>query len=323
MSDNLISGNSTLGSAVSENAVSGKSKNTGLIATMPRSGTWYINTFFWFYIQLLRGKTELELPLDRGLLHAQNIEKKGRRIDINVNELLILHAVCPGFYHYQGQYRQAWDELNFYTEGFNIAEKLIKISEKTDFDPTLNKNVRIVYCCRNPLDQAVSFFRHIQKHENSKLRYYVDSDGKESLIKNVREYILNVGLESYIKQFFTFKAMKQMCPDNILMIKYENLARSPEHTFASILNHFGRDINSPYYQEEFAIALKLSSKDSVKEMEKIGGHSIGNDQSDPKESHMRGGAIGKWKKHLNNEDIKIVQQRLGCFGISLDEFDIE
>jgi len=61
-----------------------------------------------------------------------------------------------------------------------------------------------VYCYRNPLDQAVSFFRHVQNHNDPKHRYYVDSDGKQCLIKNVREYIFNVDLEEIQERLACF-----------------------------------------------------------------------------------------------------------------------
>ena len=304
--------------------MSDNNENIGLILTMPRSGTWYINMFFWFYCQLLQGRTELELPMGKekgaGTIHFKDMKKR-QGIDLGIDELFIQHSACPGFHRYRGEYRQAWDELRFYVEGFNVAEHLIKISEKTDFDPTLNENVRIVYCSRYPLDQAVSFFRHMQNHNDPRHRYYVDSDGKERFIENVREYIFAVGLESYIKQYFTFKVMKQMCPDNILLIKYENLTRDPGQTFVSILDYFGHDIRDISNQQKIAHAMALSSKDSIKKIERTIGHSIGSDQADANESHIRGGETGKWKKHLNNDDREEIQERLARFGLSLDDFD--
>ncbi len=296
-------------------------KRVGLVSIMPRSGTWYTNMFFWFYVQLLKGKTNLQLNPECLLLYVGDIAGQWQ-IDLGVNELLICHAECPGFGHYRGEHRQAWDELNYHVEGFNVGESRLKISEREDFDPVLNKNVRIAYCYRNPLDQAVSFFQHIQNHVDATLRCYVDSDGKQHSIENVREYILNVGLESYIKQFLTFKVMKQMCPDNILLIKYETLATEPARVFAGILDHLGHDIGNPSNQQKMAQAMALSSKDSIKRIERTIGHSIGGDQVDPNESHIRGGEIGKWKKHLNNDDLEEIQERLARFGLSLDDFDI-
>jgi hypothetical protein len=277
--------------------------------------------FFWFYLQLLTGKTDLELR-PGGLLHRKHIAKICN-IDLGVDELLICHNQCPGFEHYSGEYRQAWDQLNYYAEGFNFPNCLLKPDEKADYDPVLNSNVRIAYVYRNPLDQAVSFFRHIQNHKDARHRYYVDSDGEQHLIEDVRQYVLNVGLESYIKQFFTFKVVKQMCPHNLLMLKYETLTANPARGFAAILYHFGHDLSNPSNQQKIVQALALSCKDSIKRIEKTLGHSLVGDQADPNESHVRGGEVGKWTKHLNNDDLDEIQKRLARFGLSLADFDVE
>ncbi len=315
MADSVMSNDVTSTGDVSGSVTAEDTKEVGLIATMPRSGTWYNHIFFNCYNQLLQGNTDMYMS-------GSGTPPPLIDIDMGIKRLWICHAICPGFFRYQGQYRRDWDKLEFYNQGFNWAEGIV--NQKIDyFDPALNDQVKIVYCARNPLDQAVSFFRHIQKHTDPTPRYRTDSDGKKHLIKDVREYLFSVGLESYIKQYLTYKVMKQIYPRNIMFVKYENLTRNPEQTFSSVLSFFGHDMSNPSHQEKMALALIHSSRDSVRKMEKAMGHSIGADQTDPNESHVRDGVIGKWKKHLNNEDIKIVQQRLGCFGISLDEFDIE
>jgi hypothetical protein len=282
---------------------------------MPRSGTWYNHLFFNAYEQLLQGKTNITMTksgITLALAHT----------NIGLDFLAVCHAVCPGFDHYCGEYREAWDELEFHVDGYDWARDGISKNRHL-FDPHLNDNVRIVYYYRNPLDQAVSAFMHAQKHKDPRQRSYMNAEGKQRPIKSVREYTFYVGLESYIKQFMTFKIVKEMYPSNVLLVKYEHLVRDPAHTFTSVLGHFGHDTRDPNHQEKMAIAIELSSKDSARRMEKSMGHSLANDQVDSNESHVRDGAVGKWKQHLNGEDIQLVQERLAWFGLSLDEFDIE
>jgi hypothetical protein len=164
---------------------------------------------------------------------------------------------------------------------------------------------------------------HAQKHTDPRQRSYVDSSGNRHFIKDVREYLFRVSLESYIKQFLTFKVMRAIYPQNILCIKYENLVRNPEYAFTGVLSYFGHDVEDPSHQEKIIQAIKLSSKDTLKRIEKSIGHSIAHDQADPNESHVRDGAIGKWKQHLSEDDVRLVQERLAQFGLSLEEFDIE
>jgi len=286
----------------------------GIIATMPRSGTWYNHYFFDFYHQLLQGKTDLDGMVSSGPIAAKDT--------IGLDFLLICHAVCPGFHHYQGKYRETWDRLVFYVAGFNHAKDIIEQKIKY-LDPFLNKDTRIVYLYRNPLDQAVSFFRHAQNHKDQRHRYRKDFHGNIVLMTSVREYIHYVGLESYIKQFLTFKIMKDIWPDNIIMVTYENLMRDPKATFMKILKHFGHNIGNPYHLEKLDIALALSSKDSMKNIENKIGYAFGDDQNNSKERHVRDGAIGKWKGYFNKDDLKSIENGLNLFDLSLADFEIE
>jgi hypothetical protein len=286
----------------------------GIIATMPRSGTWYNHYFFDFYHQLLQGKTDLNAKVTSAPISAKDT--------IGLDFMLICHATCPGFHHYQGKHREAWDKLVFYVNGFNHAKDIIEHNIKF-LDPFLNKDARIVYLYRNPLDQAISFFRHAQNHKDQQHRYRKDSQGNMVLMTNVKEYIHHVGLEAYIKQFLTYKIMKDMWPDNILMVTYKNLTRDPKATFMKILKHFGHDIDNPSRLEKLDIALALSSKDSMKNIENNIGYAFGDDQIDPKERHVRDGAIGKWKGYFNNDDLKSIEDKLNLFDLSLADFELK
>ena len=97
-------------------------------------------------------------------------------------------------------------------------------------------------------------------------------------MRTVRDYIFGVRLDAYIKQYLTFKIMEELYPQNILLIKYEELVRSPRATFINVLSHFGHDVNNSEHLEKIEQALALSSKDSMQKIENLIGHSLGNDQ---------------------------------------------
>ncbi|MBW1702365.1 MAG: sulfotransferase domain-containing protein [Deltaproteobacteria bacterium] len=299
---------------ISQDNSNNNNLKVGLIATMPRSGTWYNHYFFYFYDGILNGHTEFSFELPK--------DKVGVIRNIDLDAFLICHSVCLGFYKYHGQYREVWDKLNFYVDGYNWAKNIID-SNIRHFDPSLNADVKIVYLYRNPLDQAVSFFRHAQKHKDQRHMQYKDRFGNTCAIKTLQEFIFNIGLESYIKQFLTFKVMKDIYSHNILTVKYEELVRKPEQIFKKILNHFGHNIDNEMKASAFQTALKLSRMDSMKKIEDKIGHSLGDDQADTNEKHVRDGKIGKWKTHFNNEDIARIEKRLNNFDLSLAQFDIE
>ena len=317
----------------------------GLISTMPRSGTWYIRYFFHFYHHLLLlldqdnisvTETNLWKILQKHIQNYNNIINDlklfvyDRNNTIGLDVMGILHAMCPGFSRYQGKYRKFWDELTFPDMGYDQSQGFVEYIRRGRFrvpvdhlfSPTLNENVRIAYFYRNPLDQAVSSFNHIQNHKTQGHRYYIDHQGNMTLMSNVSEFIHHVGLEAYIKQFLTFKIMKDLYSDNILLLKYENLVRNPKSTFLSVLKHFGHDVEDSNHLKKVEMALLLSSKKSLKKIEKIIGHSLGEDQIDPNQSHIRDGSVGKWRTHLGKDDLAKIQERLERFGLSLTDFDV-
>ncbi len=231
------------------------------------------------------------------------------------------HCICPGSLENLDNYMMAWNDLDF-AEGFNGATALLGENLKL-FDPPKNRDAKLVYVYRNPLDQAVSYFRHMQNHKNQDLKYYTNLNDKKCLVASVSEYVFVAGLDSYIKQYLTWKLMKEKYYNNIFLIKYEELVRNPISIFKKALLHLGHDVDKTKNQELFAQAIRLSSKDSMKNIENLIGHALGNDQIVSSERHVRDGLIGKWKNHLSQSDLIEIEKRLSRFYISLSEFTLE
>jgi hypothetical protein len=285
-----------------------------LVATMPRSGTWYNNLFYTSYFSVLAGNTKWRA----GLLDADLAGESGANWHFRIN-----HMECPGFADWTGPLREAWDGLKCHAVPI-FGDLTIDPESLEMLDPSVNQEVRIVYCYRNPLDQAVSAFQHSQKHTDmSKLLSIVEQNGVERLIEDTRDYLYSKGIYTYIRQFLTYKLMKKAYPDNLLLIKYEDLVRSPSLVFAQSLEFMGHPVNSVARQQAFSGALKFSSMESVKNIEKLMGHSIAGDQVDPEASHVSDGAIGKWKRFFNQNDLLRINERLAVFGMSLEEFTLD
>ena len=286
---------------------------TGLIATIPKSGTWYCHYFFHHYERFLQNRLEPEGDI--------NIRPHPVPV-IGLDVLLIAHTVCPGFHHFEGDLRRKWDRLHFYHPGYNWALGFIK-DRPHWYDPRMNRNARIVFLYRNPLDQAVSYFQYIQRNEQEDTRYYRDPSGRRAPIADVADFLHRAGLTSYLKLYLSYRVMSRLFSDRILMITYEQLVRSPRRTFAGILAHFGHDAEHPRNQPMFLRALEASSLESMRAVENRLGRSLAGDQTDPAERHIRDGSIGRWKKHLAREDLKRVEAGLKPFGLSLDDFQLE
>ena len=283
-----------------------------LIATMPRSGTWMSFYFLEFLDLYLSGRTNLNTRLDLEVYHARRLGK------------VHIHTICPGFLeHFQGGARTAWDALNFYNPGFDYGYGRFIAGNEAVFSPLENPAIRIVYIYRNPLDQCVSFFRHTTKHRQDSTRSFIDSAGVEIGIAEARGYLRRVGMEAYVKQYLTFHVMKQRCGDNIFMLSYERMVRDRDASFRSMLDFLGFALDSEEKEACFQKALNSSSASSLRNLEKSLGASLGRDQADAGESHIRGGEIGKWNRHYDKRDVDFAERALGAFDLSLDDFEIE
>ena len=287
-----------------------------LVATIPRSGTWYNNLFFHFYFQILCGQENMFIP--PGLIDFRYASPK-----CPPTHIILCHAACPGFENYQGKFRQAWDELQFHGR-VDCASRLLGADVEQSLNPQVNKDVKIVCVYRNPLDQGISGYQHLRGHNlREKLLKHTNQAGETCTIQNAREFFFVLGLESYIKQFFTYKVMMEVFPEVIMMVPYEKLIRFPHETFVHMLCFMGQDVNNEYCQRAVHMALDLSSVDSVKRFEKSMGHSLAGDQEDPTSSHVKDGRIGKWKEEFESGDLEIVQTRFAEFGIPMDLFVLE
>jgi hypothetical protein len=278
----------------------------GFIGAMPRSGTWYISMTLRFYNELLQGKA-LSVP-SHGQTYAQS------QTALGVEHIAVVHTLCPGFTHYQGPHRAAWDRLTFFSDSFDIADEFM---EKTAFltDPASNPQARIGYLYRNPLDQAVSFYHHSlsSKTLGNRMAAYAGP----------RAYFFDQGLDSYIKQFLSYWVMKETRPDQVELIRYEDLLRSPKPTLEGVLRFLGHDPSSTACQEKLDMALAKTSMEGIREMESLLGHSLANDQRDASSSHIKDGRIGKWKDTFQPEDMKTVENRLAEFEIPMEIFTWE
>lgn len=295
----------------------------GLIATSLRSGTWYARMFFFGFDKLLRAENPDSLQLVKEF--EQQKERFHVKDTLGLDYLLVGHSSCPGFSeHYSGSLLTEWNNLKFYGEGVahEHGDKIL-LEYKKLFDPYYNKNSKIVYFYRNPLDQAVAAFRDMQNHKFEHLRFRYDESGQKIPIKDAKDWIFTVGLTGYIKQFFTFKEMQKKYPKNIIMISYENLVRNPQKTFGDVLEHFGYLVDSDEKKAKIEQAIMLASKENLKKVEEKIGRTLANSQTVKGESQIRGGAVGKWKEHFTDEDLNKIENKLAVFNLSLKEFVIE
>ena len=301
-----------------------KSFNPFLIGTMGRSGTWYNREFFFFYNKILSGEEPAKI--------LDNMIKKKIKIKylVNLNEkklgynsVFIQHFLCPGFIDfYNKPLKKKWDELIFYSK--QIPAKFTKVMLDNNVDkkvnPYLNPNSKVIYYYRNPLDQAVAYFKTIQTHLSEELKYYYNSETKKKeLLIDVHDFIRKVGMDMYIKHYLSYKLTQKIYPKNVLILTYENMVKDPENNFSEVLDFIGHKKDEDAFKE----AIKMSSKESIIKLENAYGEAISQTYKYKSDRQLRDAKIGKWKNQLNEEDIEYIKQRFNDFEIDFNSFILE
>ncbi len=150
------------------------------------------------------------------------------------------------------------------------------------------------------------------------LRY--DDGGEERPIEDPATFMRQKGIDSFIKHYFTFWAMRPQFPGQCMMIAYEDLVRDPEGKFTEMLDFLGYTVAGPEAAEAMQLALKYASMPALKQFEEQLGRSLANDRAAAGKSLMHGGESGKWRRHLDDGDVAFAEERLARFGLKLSDF---
>jgi len=286
------------------------SSNNVLVGTIPRSGTNLIFYFIIFYEIFLEDKQLNHknifklIDLKKTINEFTNGLRK--RKNLKIDKFFVGHAYCPGFVEYgKSTYKSEWNLLPYDEDWWNVLGNAIR-DNKILFYPQLNKNAKIIFLYRNPFDVMASLYRHLENHRH-KPQNISNFDG-------FFKYYINCYIKTYLSYIETFKSF----PNNILMVRYENLMRNKTETLKSIFDFIGHPVRK-YSIDSFHYAVKITSIENMKKLEHYLGKTLADDQKLPpgKESHLRGGEIGKWKKVIDKDQIKYATKLFNKFGISL------
>lgn len=301
-------------------------KKVSLIATLPKSGTWYSHAFFWCYDQLLQNpgnylKGKFRPDLENALQNNRIRNQTTHTGTLGIDKLHICHSICPGFHDLEELHRQRWEALHFPVTGYNWAEKELRYLGEWDLlNPKVNPQSKIVYLYRNPLDHFVSYFRHSQSHVDDSHRFKYLASGSRLPITNIHDFVFSFGaLSAFIKHYYTFKQMQLHFPNNIMMMPYEHLTANPKQIFHQILSFLGAAPDNPTKLKLLKDSVDMCSKESLMKIESKMNKALGNDQF-AGERHIRGGETGKWKSFFSEKELIAVEMALRSFKISLNDF---
>ena len=61
-------------------------------------------------------------------------------------------------------------------------------------------------------------------------------EGFSFKFQSIEEFITIAGIDMYLKHFLGFKLMNDLFPENILLLKYEDMIQDPEKNLHTVLN---------------------------------------------------------------------------------------
>jgi len=284
------------------NLIRHNKKEICLLATMPKSGTWYAQYFFWALKKFLH---DHELNINEINFHKEKIKNY---IYINKSFLLIGHASNPGYVPVKDKkYGNKWQKKTYWNNGYYFLNREMGKS----FNPNYNKEVRIIYLYRKPLTQFFSMYNY---NFNHKSKFY-----REISKFSFSDFVIKVSAaDSFLKQFHTHKILENCYPDNIKLINFEKLVSNPEETFFEICDFYNIFDNTVKYKNIIKKAARFCKRDNLKIIEKKIGHSLANDRL-KRGSHIQD-YNNSYTELISEEDLKIIEELFNEFNYSLKDF---
>ena len=281
-----------------------REKTVCLIATMPKSGTWLSQYFFWALKQYIKIENFHPEKCDF------NKTKVGNFISFDNSSIFVGHATCPGYeYEVTDKYMEKWKALNFWNPGYNWVNH--EINRK--YFPKFNEKVKILYLYREPLSQVFSYFNYCKEHQDPLHK-------KHASVPLIDFYTKISAIDSYIKQYHTFEYMKNKYPNNIYLMKYEDLISNPIELFSKICEFFDINNSNHMLDKNIKLALDFTSIENLKKIEQKTKKSLANDGN--RNSHIQGEKYGKYSDFLDSKDFELINENFEKLGYSLNDFKI-
>lgn len=262
-----------------------------ILSTVPRSGTWFLRYAISFLCHLDRGG-----HIDDRLTGRPFGDPSGPSFDFESfrggplfrvrgtlpdDHLFIGHTVCPGFAAAGVDW---WAATPFHVPGYDYFHEGMDYQyTPVDLAPYRNTPVRvaelehsasrgrgrpIVLVYRNPLDQAVSYFRYGQNHKEAA---YNSINDRPLAAVALRDYLFQSALPSYAKQFISFQTLAVLYPSRVRLVPYERLIAQPVEVLAGILDHLS---GTRRERPALADAVWLARSDHMKAIESELGRSL-------------------------------------------------
>jgi len=172
----------------------------------------------------------------------------------------------------------------------------------------------IVLVYRNPLDQAVSYFRYSQNHKDAA---YNSMNGRPLAAVALRDYLFESALPSYAKQFISYQTLAERHPAQVRLVPYERLMAKPVEVLAGILDHLS---GTSRERPALADAVWLTRSEHMKAIEKELGRSLDGTRID-RGSHISHVTPGRPDAHLDDSTRDEAMAFLNRKGLDIGLFE--
>ncbi|XAR54399.1 hypothetical protein NMG60_11029506 [Bertholletia excelsa] len=253
-----------------------------ILSTFPKSGTTWLKALVFAILN----RTRYPLNSDSHPLINSNPHDLVPTLELNIYK----KDKCPNL-------KQFHDPRIFATHaGYSMLPRSI-----------LDSSCRIIYICRNPLDQLISAWCFFQK-------VYQDGVALEKVFELACEGVHNYGpFWDHVLGYWEASLKK---PGKILFLKYEDLKRDITSQSKKLADFLG----FPFSQEEEQLEViddisTLCSFDTMKEMEV-------NKTSAQNSNYFRNAKVGDWTNYLTpsmaQQFIKVNEEKFKGSGITFE-----
>ncbi|KAG5249836.1 cytosolic sulfotransferase [Salix suchowensis] len=180
-------------------------------------------------------------------------------------------------------------------------------------DSITNSKCKVVYICRNPLDQVVSLFQQVNKIKRQSTPLLSLDECSEKICRGV--HVLGPFWDNVLGYW---KASLER-PDKVLFLKYEDLKEDVVFYLKKIAGFLGIPFTEKEEKEGVIEEIsRLCSFDNLRNLEvnKNGALPSGA----PNSSFFRKGEVGDWANHLSpsmaENYLKIVEEKLSGSGLT-------
>uniref|UniRef100_A0A0E0H7M4 Sulfotransferase n=1 Tax=Oryza nivara TaxID=4536 RepID=A0A0E0H7M4_ORYNI len=159
---------------------------------------------------------------------------------------------------------------------------------------TDSSRCKIIYVCRQPKDMLISFWHFINRDKSR--------DVSSSYVwESVRECTyFGSPIWDHILGYWNVSKVK---PDNVLILKYEDMKRNPTENVEKIAEFIGQPFSNS--EKEASIVDNIVELCSFEKMKALGASMAGSQKvissEFPNDSFFRKGAIGDWVNHVTPE----------------------